>query len=154
MALCLLPKISGVEVTLSITYVESSEQFRCKIHQIWHICKPWSLWSTFLRAMTYHVHKNISDHHHRCLVIIPSRIQCIQEIVIEWSHDIFANLTRVKQKGENMTEEKNTQINALSQTESHLSATRRSNSNYKKKVPFREKFISCHFHNLSWQEKH
>ena len=97
-------------MTPSITYVESSEQFWCKIHQIWRICKPWSLWSTFLRAMTYHVHKNISDHHHRCLVIIPSRIQCIQEIVIKWSHDIFANLTRVKQKGENMTKEKNTKI--------------------------------------------
>ena len=154
MALCLLPKISGVEMTPSITYVESSEQFWCKIHQIWHICKPWSLWSTFLRAMTYHVHKNISDHHHRCLVIIPSRIQCIQEIVIEWSHDIFANLTRKKQKGENMTKEKNTQINTLSQTKSHLSVTRRSNSTYKKKVPFREKFILCLFHKLSRQEKH
>ena len=53
-----------------------------------------------------------------------------------------------------MTEEKNTQINTWSQTESHLPATRRSNSTYKKKVLFREKFISFLFHNLSWQEKH
>ena len=40
MAPCLLPKISGVEVTLSVTSVESSEQFWHKIRQIWHICEP------------------------------------------------------------------------------------------------------------------
>ena len=33
MATCLLPKISGVEVTPSLTSVESSEQF-------WRICEP------------------------------------------------------------------------------------------------------------------
>ena len=38
---CLLPKISGVEVTPSVTSVESSEQFWHKIRQIWRICEPW-----------------------------------------------------------------------------------------------------------------
>ena len=37
---CLLPKISGVEVTPSVTSAESSEQFWRKIHQIWRICEP------------------------------------------------------------------------------------------------------------------
>ena len=37
---CLLPKISGVKVTPSVTSVESSEQFWCKIRQIWRICEP------------------------------------------------------------------------------------------------------------------
>ena len=37
---CLLPKTSGVEVTPSATSVESSEQFWCKIRQIWRICEP------------------------------------------------------------------------------------------------------------------
>ena len=41
MAHCLLPKISGVEVTPSVTSVESSEQFWRKIRQIWRICEPW-----------------------------------------------------------------------------------------------------------------
>ena len=36
----MLPKISGVEVTPSITSVESSEQFWRKIRQIWRICEP------------------------------------------------------------------------------------------------------------------
>ena len=40
MAHCLLPKISGVEVTPSVTSVESSEQFWRKIRQIWRICEP------------------------------------------------------------------------------------------------------------------
>ena len=35
-----LPEISGVEVTRSITSVESSEQFWRKIRQIWRICEP------------------------------------------------------------------------------------------------------------------
>ena len=35
----MLPKISGVEVTPSITSVESSEQFWRKIRQIWRICE-------------------------------------------------------------------------------------------------------------------
>ena len=38
-----------------------------------------------------------------------------------------------------MTEEKNTQINTLSQTESHLSATRQSNSTYKTKGSIQRK---------------
>ena len=38
--LCLLPKISGVEVTPSLTSVESSEQFWRKIRQTWRICEP------------------------------------------------------------------------------------------------------------------
>ena len=37
---CLLPKISGVEVTPSVTSVESSEQFWLKIRQIWRVCEP------------------------------------------------------------------------------------------------------------------
>ena len=37
---CLLLKIPGVEVTPSITSVESSEQFWRKIRQIWRICEP------------------------------------------------------------------------------------------------------------------
>ena len=37
---CLLPKISGVEVTPSLTSVESSEQFWREIRQIWHIWEP------------------------------------------------------------------------------------------------------------------
>ena len=41
--LCLLAKISGVEVTPSVTSVESSEQFWHKIRQIWCICEPWAL---------------------------------------------------------------------------------------------------------------
>ena len=40
--LCLLLKISGVEVTPSVTSVESSEQFWSKIRQIWSICEPWT----------------------------------------------------------------------------------------------------------------
>ena len=40
---CLLPKISGVEVTPSVTSVESAEQFWRKIRQIWRICEPWYL---------------------------------------------------------------------------------------------------------------
>ena len=40
MAPCLLPKIFGVEVTPSVTSVESSEQFWRKIRQIWRICEP------------------------------------------------------------------------------------------------------------------
>ena len=40
MAPCLLPKTSGVEVTPSVTLVESPEQFWCKIRQIWGICEP------------------------------------------------------------------------------------------------------------------
>ena len=36
----MLPKISGVEVTPSVTYVESSEQFWRKIRQIWRIYEP------------------------------------------------------------------------------------------------------------------
>ena len=43
MAPCLLPKISGVKVTPSVTSVESSEQFWRKIRQIWHICEPWTV---------------------------------------------------------------------------------------------------------------
>ena len=35
-----LLKISGFEVTPSVTSVESSEQFWRKIRQIWHICEP------------------------------------------------------------------------------------------------------------------
>ena len=38
---CLLPKISGVKVTPFVTSAESSEQFWCKICQIWRICEPW-----------------------------------------------------------------------------------------------------------------
>ena len=41
MAPCLLPKISRVEVTPSVTSMESSEQFLRKIRQIWRICEPW-----------------------------------------------------------------------------------------------------------------
>ena len=37
---CLLPKIFGVEVTPSVTSVESSEQFWRKIRQILRICEP------------------------------------------------------------------------------------------------------------------
>ena len=37
---CLLPKISGVDMTPSVTSVESSEQFWRKIRQIWRICEP------------------------------------------------------------------------------------------------------------------
>ena len=44
-ALCLLLKISGIKVTPSVTSVESSEQFWHKIRQIWHI---WSQWLTKL----------------------------------------------------------------------------------------------------------
>ena len=40
MAPCLLPKIFGVEVTPSVTSVESSEQFWRKIPQIWRIFEP------------------------------------------------------------------------------------------------------------------
>ena len=40
MAPCLLPKNSGIEVTPCVTSVESSEQFWCKIRQIWRICEP------------------------------------------------------------------------------------------------------------------
>ena len=40
MAPCLLPKISRVEVTPSVTSMESSEQFWRKIRQIWRICEP------------------------------------------------------------------------------------------------------------------
>ena len=40
MAPCLLPKISGVEVTPSVTFVESSEQVCCEIHQICRNCEP------------------------------------------------------------------------------------------------------------------
>ena len=40
MAPCLLPKISGVKVTPSVTSVESSEKFWRKIRQIWRICEP------------------------------------------------------------------------------------------------------------------
>ena len=40
---CLLPKISGVELTLSVMWVESSEQFWHKIRRIWRICEPCSL---------------------------------------------------------------------------------------------------------------
>ena len=43
MAPCLLPKISGVEVTPSVTSVESSEQFWRILRQIWRICKPYIL---------------------------------------------------------------------------------------------------------------
>ena len=39
-ATCLLPKISGVEVTPSVNSAESSEQFWRKIRQIWRICEP------------------------------------------------------------------------------------------------------------------
>ena len=39
---CLLPKIFGVKVTPSVTSVESSEQFWRKIRQIWRICEPCS----------------------------------------------------------------------------------------------------------------
>ena len=42
MAPCLLPKISGVKVTPSVTSVESSEQFWRKIRQIWCICESMS----------------------------------------------------------------------------------------------------------------
>ena len=44
MAPCLLLKISGVEVTPSVTSVELSEQFWRKICQIWCICEPWKVW--------------------------------------------------------------------------------------------------------------
>ena len=40
MAPCLLPKISEVEVTPSVTSVESSEQFWRILRQIWRIRKP------------------------------------------------------------------------------------------------------------------
>ena len=67
--------------------------------------------SIFLKiTLTYHVPNNISDYHHRCVVVIPSSIQCIQEIVIDWNHNIFADLKIGKQKGEYMTKEKNTKI--------------------------------------------
>ena len=37
---CLLLKMSGVKVTPFVTSVESSEQFCCKIRQIWRIFEP------------------------------------------------------------------------------------------------------------------
>ena len=40
---CLVLKISGVEVTPSITSVESSEQFWRKIRQICRICRLWCI---------------------------------------------------------------------------------------------------------------
>ena len=40
MAPCLLPKISRVEVTPSVTSMESSEQFWRKLRQLWRICEP------------------------------------------------------------------------------------------------------------------
>ena len=52
----MLPKISGVEVTPSITSVESSEQFWRKIRQIWRICEPWlnlSKTATFRREESH-----------------------------------------------------------------------------------------------------
>ena len=42
---CLLPKIFGVKVTPSVTSVESSEQFWRKIRQIWRICEPCNWYS-------------------------------------------------------------------------------------------------------------
>ena len=31
-----------------------------------------------------HVHEDVSYHHHRCLMVIPSMIQSWQEVVIDW----------------------------------------------------------------------
>ena len=51
MAHCLLPKISGVEVTPSVTSVESSEQF-------WRICEPWvALFTVCNCAFCYMIHR-------------------------------------------------------------------------------------------------
>ena len=43
MAPWLLLKISGLEVTPSITSAESCEQFWRNIRQIWRICEPWQI---------------------------------------------------------------------------------------------------------------
>ena len=48
----MLPKISGVEVTPSITSVESSEQFWRKIRQIWHISEPCVLHKIIVMLVT------------------------------------------------------------------------------------------------------
>ena len=53
--LCLLLKISGVEVTPSITPVESPEQFWRKIRQIWCICDPARLKCAKLEAPLWDV---------------------------------------------------------------------------------------------------
>ena len=42
----LLPKIFGVEVTPSVTSVESSERFWPKVRQIWRICVPCTVVAT------------------------------------------------------------------------------------------------------------
>ena len=55
---CLLPQISGVEVTPSVTSVESSEQFWRKICQIWRICEPWvALFTVCNCAFCYMIHR-------------------------------------------------------------------------------------------------
>ena len=56
---CLLPKISRVEVTPSITSVESSEQFWCKIRQILRICEPCG--SILFAMHNRHQHKTDSS---------------------------------------------------------------------------------------------
>merc|ERR1719347_348877 len=39
-----------------------------------------------------HVHENVPDHHHGGLVIIPSRVQCLQKVVVKSLQNIITHL--------------------------------------------------------------
>ena len=74
MAPCLVTKIFGVEVTPSVTSVESSEQFWCKIHQIWCICEPCRIIILFYHSqellrdlLIFHEERTITIHTQRNL---------------------------------------------------------------------------------------
>ena len=70
----MLPKISGVEVTPSITSVESSEQFWRKIRQIWRICEPWtSIMRNLKTCPPFSCHKFIFCPH---AIIPPCNLIC------------------------------------------------------------------------------
>lgn len=45
-----------------------------------------------LKALIYHVHQNISYHNHRCLMIVPSVVKGLEEIIIQGGQNIHSDL--------------------------------------------------------------
>ena len=45
-----------------------------------------------LHVDAVHVHEDVSDHHHRRLVVVPRIVQRLQEVVVEGSQHVVAHL--------------------------------------------------------------
>lgn len=45
-----------------------------------------------MRHVTYHVHEDVSDHDHGCLVVVPGLVEGLQEVVVEGVQHVLSNL--------------------------------------------------------------